>query len=799
MRVSTAATVLGIVGSCISAVGAPPDPQVRVLTPGFEARRLPVDITNLNGLCLAPDGTIYLLAYDGRILRLRDTDGDGVEDRAEPFWDKGTLVAPIAAVWTSDGLYVTSNRKLSRLRDTDGDGRADREDVILTGWPQIPTGGNNVDAMGLARDAAGDLYMALGCADFTNPYLVKDGKATYQPGERLGSILKLSPDGKKVEVVAGGTRFCYALEFNREGDLFATDQEGETWLKGANPFDELLHIIPGRHYGWPPRHPEHLPNVHDEPAVVRFKPQHQSACGLAFNDVAPGAKAFGPKAWRGNAFVAGFSRGKVWRVPLVKSASGYVGEPIVFAVSRMMVSDVLIAPNGAMYLTCHSGEPDWGTGPKGEGALVKIIEADPAASRPVATWVHDPLEVRVAFDRPIDASGARSLVGKAIAFGPHNRAGDRFETLRPPYKAVADQKLAPVGSLRITAAKLLDDGRTLSLTTDPHPREARYVLPLTGLGGRGAADSEVDYGLDGVVVEFAPGEEEEPIWTGWWPHIDTKVARAFTAGSVEHERAFGLLESEGRWTLRTTLNLPEGKAKLRLHSSTPIVEVTVSGESLTLDEGAKVAEPQIDSTGEPLAFDVVVQGGAKGSPLELAIACAIDGDPNDHPLTLDQLSLPWAPTAPPASTVATPVPEAIKGGDPKNGEAVFFSEQAKCSACHKFRGKGGEVGPDLSNLSERDPAAIYRDIAEPSATINPDYVPYTVAMKEGRVHSGVVRSEGGDKIRVVDTDAKATVIARSDIEELRPTATSIMPVGLAGALGEAKMRDLIAYLTSKPK
>ena len=57
-----------------------------------------------------------------------------------------------------------------------------------------------------------------------------------------------------------------------------------------------------------------------------------------------------------------------------------------------------------------------------------------------------------------------------------------------------------------------------------------------------------------------------------------------------------------------------------------------------------------------------------------------------------------------------------------------------------------------------------------------------------------------DGIKVVDTEAKATELKKSEIEEMRPSSSSIMPVGLTGVVGEEGVRDLIAYLTSgKPK
>src|SRR5262249_36748362 len=150
---------------------------------------------------------------------------------------------------------------------------------------------------------------------------------------------------------------------------------------------------------------------------------------------------------------------------------------------------------------------------------------------------------------------------------------------------------------------------------------------------------------------------------------------------------------------------------------------------------------------------------------------------------------------PSASAPAGPLPD-LAGGDPARGEAVFFSDQAKCASCHRVGGRGGTVGPDLNDLTRRDRAWIYRAIAEPSAEIHPEYVAYTVVLKDGRVVVGVVRAEGADVLLVTDTNAQTARVRRAEVEELRPSATSIMPVALAGALGEARLRDLIAFLAA---
>ncbi|HEV3165227.1 MAG TPA: ThuA domain-containing protein [Isosphaeraceae bacterium] len=795
-----------LLGSLITSPLAADEPEVRMLVPGFEVRSLPVRITNANALAFVPDGRLFVATYSGKVFRLVDSDGDGLEDRAEAFWDRDTITTPISLLWAPEGLYVASHRKISLLRDDDHDGKADREEVVVSGWPPIENVGGNVDALGLALDREGNLFFGLGCANYANAYLVRDdGKARYDLKNERGTILKVSPDRKKREIVATGIRFPYAIRINRLGDLFATDQEGETWLPGGNPLDELNHIIPGRHYGFPPRNEKHLPNVADEPPVIGFGPQHQSACGLVFNESKAGWKAFGPASWEGNAIVAGFSRGKVWRVTLVKTPTGYVGKDTMVARSNTMVADVAVSPAGALYLTCHSGSPDWGTGPQGEGHLFKITYVDPKAPQPVVAWPAGQLETRVAFDKALDPGVVQGLAGQALAFGEAVRAADRYEVHKPPYKAVQAQEALSRGRLRIAAARLDDGGRTLVLTTDPHPWPVSYALTVPNVkpaDGQGpGATVDVAYDLSGVEVSWDNGQQgAQPTWSGWWPHLDPDVVRPLTAGSVEHEQSLALLGKAGRLTLHTLVELPAGQATLTIESSGP-VNATLGGESsgsaAAASGGHRVAVTT-ESTGEATDLELTATTGAGGKPLALHASFHTATDPTERPLPIGRLQVPWAPAKPPASTAPVEPPPALAGGDRTRGEAVFFSEQARCSVCHKVRGKGGEIGPELSNLVHRDAVSVYRDIHDPSATINPDYVSYAVSLKDGRVAQGIVRAEGTDAIRIFDTDAKQVVIPRAEISELRPTSSSLMPAGLVAALGEQSMRDLLAFLTTPP-
>src|SRR5262249_29372207 len=152
--------------------------------------------------------------------------------------NKGHFRGPIGMALTppnyahGNGVFVASKGKLSLLVDSNGAGKADKEIIVASGWKEIPQA---VDALGGALDRAGNIYFGLGTADYTNAYLVKNGQAGYDLKSVRGTILKVSPDFGKREIVATGVRFTVGLGFNRHGDLFATDQEGATWLPNGNP------------------------------------------------------------------------------------------------------------------------------------------------------------------------------------------------------------------------------------------------------------------------------------------------------------------------------------------------------------------------------------------------------------------------------------------------------------------------------------------------------------------------------------------------------------------------------------
>ena len=199
---------------------------------------------------------------------------------------------------------------------------------------------------------------------------------------------------------------------------------------------------------------------------------------------------------------------------------------------------------------------------------------------------------------------------------------------------------------------------------------------------------------------------------------------------------------------------------------------------------------------EPIPLEISLQ---TGEDADLHVAYSTNEDDRPRALPLHRLLLPWAALTRPADAALDAdreIPE-LKGGDWARGRSVFFSDQAQCAKCHQVHGRGGRIGPDLSNLIHRDYESVRRDIRLPSATIHPDYLTCLVEMKDGRVLTGVPRTEGDDLI-IGDTQGREYRIRRSDVEALHPSALSIMPEGLEKTVGPERMRDLLTFLLTEP-
>ncbi len=802
-------------------------PPIQMHFPGFVARQLPVELSNINNVRYRPDGKLVAVAYDGRIWLLSDTDGDGLEDKAEPFWDKQTIRAPIGAAVTpkkyptGQGVFIAAKEKLVLIVDTNGDDRADQE-ITVAAWTERSEQ-QGVDALGVALDQDGSIYFSLGAASFTEPFLIDKatGQARYRTSMERGTIQRVSPDFSKRETICTGIRFAVGMAFNRDGDLFVTDQEGATWRHDGNPFDELLHIQPGRHYGFPPRHPRHLPGVIDEPSVFDYAPQHQSTCGLQFNDPVNGGPVFGPEFWSGEALVAGYSRGKLWRTRLVKTAVGYVAQTHLLATLQALTVDACVSPRGDLVVATHSGLPDWGSGPTGKGKLWQIRWQEKAQAQPVAAWSPNSTELRIAFDRPLADEQTRDLGRRArIEGGKFVFPGDRFETIRPGYQVVYDQLSAPRSLHEILGVTMTADRRNLIFQTRPRVAAINYVVTLPGVSVSeppAATEMDLQSSLNGVEARWESADGRKS-WSGWLPHFDLQVTREFTRASAGHDELFARLPEPGKLTLRAQLDLwqmlqpaiqpgaaidwdrPPETVRLLIESETPfeahLEEDPQAGNGGGLKSRQKTFEVAAPGPGWH-RLEVIMPTGAGAPALRVSWSTRDDPKPRAFPLRRFFLPFARAESTAPAASVERQIPE-IAGGKWMAGRRLFFSDKLGCGKCHALRGEGGHIGPELSNLIERDYASVRKDIELPNAALNPDHVASLIALKEGDTVTGIVQREADGVLQVATGAGLVEKIARSRIQSIKPAAQSLMPEGLWQLLSASEQRDLMTFLLTVP-
>lgn len=146
-------------------------------------------------------------------------------------------------------------------------------------------------------------------------------------------------------------------------------------------------------------------------------------------------------------------------------------------------------------------------------------------------------------------------------------------------------------------------------------------------------------------------------------------------------------------------------------------------------------------------------------------------------------------------------------GDAKHGEQVFWGKGA-CSGCHMIGGKGGVVGPDLSNIAATRKAAAIQDAltkvehrvfgdggVHVPAIAPMEYQPVTVVTKDGRTIEGVMRNQDHWSVQMVDMNGGYHSFDRASLASVTVTGGSVMPSDYDRRLSPGEFKDLMAFLT----
>jgi len=265
---SAQGVLAGNMDSTLADIKLPPGFKISVFAEVPKARSIVVG---------TPLTTIFIGSRHGTIHSLRDTNRDGVADEVRER--ASGLNVPNGLAYLNSILYVGEQNLISKWPVPAEFDTAlpikpllpvfkDLPNEFLHGWRYMKFGPD------------GKLYVAVGA-----PCNICDVKG-YE-----GTIIRMGPDGKNVEIVAKGVRNSVGMDFHpKTGVLFFTDN-GADLMGDDIPPDELNQVTKiGQHYGFPylggksvklTGYEKKTPPVETVPPVIEFQ-AHSANLGIHF-------------------------------------------------------------------------------------------------------------------------------------------------------------------------------------------------------------------------------------------------------------------------------------------------------------------------------------------------------------------------------------------------------------------------------------------------------------------------------------------------------------------------------------
>jgi putative heme-binding domain-containing protein len=122
-----------------------------------------------------------------------------------------------------------------------------------------------------------------------------------------------------------------------------------------------------------------------------------------------------------------------------------------------------------------------------------------------------------------------------------------------------------------------------------------------------------------------------------------------------------------------------------------------------------------------------------------------------------------------------------------------------CQICHQLSGEGKQVGPNLDGIGNRGLDRILEDVLAPNRNVDVAFRTSTVVTAEGKAYSGLLKELEGNRIVIVDSQAKETILQTDTIEERLSSVLSPMPSNVGETLTQDQLRDLVGFLLSQRK
>ena len=130
-------------------------------------------------------------------------------------------------------------------------------------------------------------------------------------------------------------------------------------------------------------------------------------------------------------------------------------------------------------------------------------------------------------------------------------------------------------------------------------------------------------------------------------------------------------------------------------------------------------------------------------------------------------------------------------GDATKGHQIFSTV---CIACHRLKGEGVDVAPDITDVRIKEKEALLSDILDPNRMVEARWMAYQIDTKDGRTIGGLIAGETTTEVTMKMAGGITDVVPRSNIKSMKCLDQSLMPVGLEAGITKEQMADLLAFL-----
>lgn len=759
------------------------------------------------------------------------------------LWAFNSLYVSVNDRWEdSEGKQLTETGSgVYRLQDTDNDGTLDK----ITSLIRLEGGGEHgPHSLVLAPDGKSIYFIAGNHTDIPDkiannsrlpngwdednlfpPFLDARGHANHveAPG---GWIARLDPEGKSWELIAAGFRNPFDMAFNNDGELFAfdSDMEWDIGMPWYRPI-RICHVTSGSEFGWrtgsgkwPDYYPDNLP------AVVNLGQGSPTA-------VLMGRDLDFPARYRNGMFVFDWSFGTTYFVELQPEGSTYTGKvEEFFSGTPLPLTDAIAGSDGALYfatggrkLESHFYRLRY-AGPK-EGEAKLIASEAGAEARKVRHELEQyhqkatPQAIPTIWEHLNNADRfIRYAARIALEHQPFSSWKSRINGEKDADRVI--QSSMAVARNEEKSAKNLINQQLLSLNwaqlSDRQKKDYLRAIELsiirlgmpsteikTGLINKLSASlPSDDFGLNRELgqVLIALGDE-----SATQKCLDLLVKHT-TEKSATHPELLSAEVSER--------SKQYGKTIKEVTENMPPTEAIFYGTLLSRAEKGwtKASREKYFNW----FFDGLnAKGGLSFKPfLENIRRNAMKKVPEDMQAYYEELSGIYQPGA---DLMNLPQPEGpgeeyhsgniggILGqgledyeGKIETGKRIYAA--ALCGTCHRMKGEGGSMGPDLTQVHTRFKRNdLITAIFSPNDEISDQYAYTLLQLKEGKKAAGKILSETDDKIVLTPNpfDPTFTVeIDKSEVVSRELSPVSPMPPNLLNRLNEEEIVDLFAYILS---